>query len=105
MLGSQQLADLKADLLSAQVGGVPWKFVMVPEPIQQLGVNGAADRFEGYYAERNDLLSYIDQNEIQNVAFVAADIHGTLVNDLYHSSTGLPGGTLVLRGDNGLGGV
>ncbi len=98
MLGSQQLADVKADLLSAQGSGVTWKFVMVPEPMQQLGAIGAADRFEGYFSERNDLLSFIDANDIQNVVFVAADIHGTVLNDVNYSSTGFPGGATLPSG-------
>ncbi|MDX2131231.1 MAG: alkaline phosphatase D family protein [Planctomycetota bacterium] len=86
MLGTQQVSDVKAGLLSAQQAGTTWKFVMVPEPIQNLGVLGASDRFEGYAAERNDLLRYIDTNNIENVVFVAADIHGTLVNNLSYQN-------------------
>lgn len=82
LLGQQQLTDLKNDLLAADNNGVTWKFVMVPEPIQNLGVVGASDRFEGYAAERTDLLKFVDDNNIDNVVFVAADIHGTLVNNL-----------------------
>jgi phosphodiesterase/alkaline phosphatase D-like protein len=82
MLGQQQLTDLKADLLQAQNDGVTWKFVMVAEPIQKLGVVGGADRFEGYAAERDALLKFIDVNGIDNVVFVSADIHGTVVNNL-----------------------
>lgn len=82
MLGAQQLADLKAGLAAAQRDGVTWKFVMAPEPIQNLGTLAAADRFEGYAAERNEILRYIDENGIDNVVFVTADLHGTLVNDL-----------------------
>ena len=37
MLGARQVADLKADLLEAQQEGVTWKFIYVPEPIQNLG--------------------------------------------------------------------
>jgi phosphodiesterase/alkaline phosphatase D-like protein len=98
MLGSQQLADLKNDLLAAQSSGVTWKFVMVPEPIQQLGALGSSDRFEGYYSERNNLLAFIDSNDIQNVVFVSADIHGTVLNDLSYSSNGLPSGTQIPTG-------
>ncbi len=90
MLGQRQLADVKAGLLDAQNDGQTWKFVMVPEPIQNLGVLGASDRFEGYAAERSDLLRFIDQNNIENVVFVAADIHGTLVNNLTYQD--FPGG-------------
>lgn len=82
MLGKQQLSDLKADLLKAEQNGVTWKFVMVPEPIQNLGIVAASDRFEGYAAERTEILKFVNQNNIKNVVFVAADIHGTLVNNL-----------------------
>jgi alkaline phosphatase D len=37
MLGNPQLERLEADLLAAQDDGIVWKFVMVPEPIQNLG--------------------------------------------------------------------
>lgn len=89
LLGSQQLADLKADLLAAQQKGITWKFVTVPEPLQNLGPAGAEGRFEGYAAERNDLLKYIADNKIENVVFVAADVHGTIVNNLtYQTAAG-----------------
>lgn len=89
LLGSQQLADLKADLLAAQQKGITWKFVTVPEPMQNLGPAGAEDRFEGYAAERTDLLKYIVDNKITNVVFVAADVHGTIVNNLtYQTAAG-----------------
>lgn len=82
LLGKKQLNRLKADLLAAQQDGVVWKFIAVPEPIQNLGVFGASDRFEGYAAERSELLRYIDENNIKNVVFIAADIHGAIINDL-----------------------
>jgi alkaline phosphatase D len=86
MLGQTQLDRVKADLLSAQQAQTTWKFVMVPEPIQNLGVLNASDRFEGYAAERTNLLKFIDDNNIENVVFVAADIHGTLVNNLTYQN-------------------
>lgn len=82
MLGAAQLADLKADLLRAQSWGITWKFILIPEPAQNLGPLNAGDRFEGYAAERAELLQHIVDNAITNVVFVAADIHGTLVNNL-----------------------
>ncbi len=82
MLGSVQLLDLKADLLAAEKAGVTWKFVIVPEPIQNLGPILGEDRFEGYAAERTDLLRYIDEHNLRNVVFIAADIHCTIVNNL-----------------------
>ncbi len=87
MLGRQQVNDLKADLLAAQHNNVTWKFVAVPEPMQNLGVIGASDRFEGYAAERTEILKFIDDNSINNVVFLSADIHGTLVNNLTYQLT------------------
>ena len=82
LLGSVQLADLKQDLLDAKSQGITWKFVMVPEPIQNIfpGIN--LDAFEGYSKERTEILKFIDKNEINNVVFVAADVHTTFVNNL-----------------------
>ena len=82
MLGQRQLERLKEDLLEDQSRGVLWKFILIPEPVQNLGILLASDRFEGYAAERSDLLRFIDEKAISNVVFVAADIHGTLINDL-----------------------
>ncbi|OQW72536.1 MAG: phosphodiesterase [Proteobacteria bacterium ST_bin11] len=87
MLGKQQVADLKADLLSAEQNNITWKFIAVPEPMQNLGVVGAPDRFEGYAAERTEILKFIDDNKIDNVVFLSADIHGTLVNNLSYQLT------------------
>lgn len=82
MLGARQLADLKAGLQRAQTNDVTWKFVLVPGPIQNLGIFKAHDRYEGYAAERTALLRFIEQNGINNVVFVAAGLHGTVVNNL-----------------------
>jgi myo-inositol-hexaphosphate 3-phosphohydrolase/phosphodiesterase/alkaline phosphatase D-like protein len=82
LLGRQQVADLKQDLLTAQTNGVTWKFIAVPEPIQNFGVINAEDRFEGYAAERSEILKFIDDNQISNVVFLSGDFHGTLVNNL-----------------------
>ncbi len=91
MLGRAQLDALKQDLLDAEAAGVTWKFVMVPEPVQNLGVLAAADRFEGYAAERTELLAFIRERGLRNVVFVAADIHGNLVNNLtYQLGPGAP---------------
>ncbi|MBD2179389.1 phytase [Pseudanabaena sp. FACHB-1998] len=81
-LGRVQVEDLKRDLLQAQKDGVTWKFVNLPEPVQNIGVFGASDRYEGYAAERTEILKFINENKINNVVFIAADIHGTLVNNL-----------------------
>ena len=86
LLGAVQKAELKADLLDAQAQGITWKFVMVPEPIQNLfpGVN--TDAWEGYNAERTELLKFIEDNAIDNVVFVAADVHMTAINNLTYEA-------------------
>jgi len=93
MLGSAQLAELQDDLLFAENEDIVWKFVLVPEPIQNLGPILASDRFEGYAYERTAILSFIEENEIHNVVFVAADIHGTIVNNLAYQRR--PGGPQI----------
>jgi myo-inositol-hexaphosphate 3-phosphohydrolase/phosphodiesterase/alkaline phosphatase D-like protein len=85
LLGAAQLDDLKADLLAAEENGVTWKFVHTPEPIQNLGFFNA-DSWEGYAEERTELLSFIEENDISNVVFVAADIHATFVNNLTYEA-------------------
>jgi uncharacterized repeat protein (TIGR01451 family) len=82
MLGKVQLDDLKRDLIQAQKDGIIWKFIMLSQPIQNLGVAIAADRYEGYAAERTEILKFINDSKISNVVFVTADFHGTLVNNL-----------------------
>ena len=82
LLGAKQLSDLKADLQQAQAAGITWKFVLIPSAIQNLGPFKAEDRYEGYGAERTDLLRFITQNGIDNVVFIAAGLHGTIVNNL-----------------------
>ncbi|MEO1147767.1 MAG: alkaline phosphatase D family protein [Cyanobacteria bacterium J06638_22] len=91
LLGEVQLEDLKRDLLQAEQDGLTWKFIMLPEPIQNLGLQGSADRYEGYAAERAEILAFITENDIDNVVFVASDTNGTLVNNLtYQTAAGAP---------------
>lgn len=84
MLGVPQFNHLKADLLTAQQRGVTWKFIMLPEPIQNFGVLNAQDRYEGYAAERAALIEFLLTNNVTNVVFVTADFHGTIVNNLLY---------------------
>ena len=86
LLGEVQFEDLKQDLLTAEESGITWKFVMLPEPAQNLfpGIN--TDSYEGYLYERAQLLQYIEENNIDNVVFVAADVHMTSVNNLTYQT-------------------
>lgn len=93
MLGATQFADLQADLLAAEVAGVTWKLVLLPEPIQNLGPVLGEDRYEGYSWERTQLLRFIQEHAIRNVVFIAADIHCTIINDLSYQDE--PGGAQI----------
>ncbi len=93
LLGRAQVEDLKADLLDAEANDITWKFITIPEPIQNFGLLNAEDRFEGYAAERNEILQFIDENDIDNVVFMAGDFHGTIVNNLTYQTT--PGGEQI----------
>lgn len=84
MLGSAQLQELLDDLRDAEDRGIIWKFILVPEPIQNLGPVAAPDRFEGYAYERAVILDFIENNCIGNVVFISGDIHGTIANNLVY---------------------
>lgn len=93
LLGEAQLEELIRDVLAAQQAGVTWKFVLVPEPIQNLGPPGGGDRFEGYGWERMRLLRTLHEAGVTNLVFIAADIHGTIVNNLTYQEH--PGGPQI----------
>ena len=86
MIGQPQLAALKADLLAAHKAGITWKFIMIPEPIQQMGWFGGVDRWEGYALERSEVLKFIEDNSIRNVVFITADVHTTFINNLTYQT-------------------
>lgn len=85
-LGLTQLADLQRDLLDAHERGIMWKFIMIPEPMQQFGWFSGDDRWEGYALERTAILEFIENNEIRNVVWVAADIHSTFINNVTYQT-------------------
>lgn len=91
MLGAAQLEQLKNDLLAAENSGVTWKFVMSTVPMQHFGIPVAGERWEGFAAERTELLRFIDENDIDNVVFVTGDFHGNVVNNVtYQEGFGQP---------------
>ena len=56
-----------------------WKVIMNEMPIQQYYAL-PYDRWEGYEAERQELLRHLRDN-VRNVVFLTTDVHATLVND------------------------
>jgi phosphodiesterase/alkaline phosphatase D-like protein len=59
-----------------------FKFVVNELPIQQFWAL-PYDRWEGYAAEREEILNFIRDNAIENVVFLATDIHANLANDVF----------------------
>lgn len=86
MLGPVQKAAFKAALL---VSTAKFKFVVNEVPIQQFYVQ-PYDRWEGYGAERNELLAFIRDNGIENVIFLTTDMHANLISNVFIDRFGAP---------------
>jgi phosphodiesterase/alkaline phosphatase D-like protein len=78
MLGPVQKAQLKTDLLNSTA---THKFIISELAWQQWWAL-PYDRWEGYGAERSEMLNFIRNNGIDNVAFLTTDNHGTLQNQV-----------------------
>jgi alkaline phosphatase D len=78
LLGPVQKAQLLTDLAASTAR---WKVLVSQEPVQQFHIN-PYDRYEGYAAERAQLLTFIQQNGIGGVQFLSTDIHATLLNQV-----------------------
>jgi alkaline phosphatase D len=76
MLGPVQKAQFKSDLLNSTA---QYKLVVSQDPIQQFFVL-PYDRWEGYPAERSEVLNFIRNNGIDNTLFLTTDTHATLQN-------------------------
>jgi alkaline phosphatase D len=79
LLGPVQKAQLKSDLLSSTA---QYKLIVSQDPIQQFFVL-PYDRWEGYPAERSEVLNFIRNNGIDNTLFVTTDLHATLQNQVF----------------------
>jgi alkaline phosphatase D len=77
ILGRRQLERLKRALVSSTAR---FKVIVNEVPIQQFYVN-PYDRWEGYGAEREELLRFLREN-VKNVVFITTDIHSTFINDV-----------------------
>jgi phosphodiesterase/alkaline phosphatase D-like protein len=79
LMGPAQKAQFKQDLANSTA---THKFVLGQEPIQQFHVL-PYDRYEGYAAERTEILQFIQNNGIDNVSFLSTDTHATLQNEVF----------------------
>ncbi len=78
MLGPAQKQWL---LQSLHRSDATWKLIATSVPIQEFFAL-PYDRWEGYAAERAEILAFIRAAGIKNVVWLAADTHAVLVNDV-----------------------
>lgn len=74
MLGADQKAWLKEALRNSTA---TWKVIVNAVPVQEL-VALPYDRWEGYAAERRELLEFIRDEDISNVVFLTTDFHANI---------------------------
>ena len=77
MLGKPQLARFMNDIKRSKA---KFKVIMNEIPIQKMYFV-PYDRWEGYNAEREALLTFLQAN-VKNVVFLTTDLHATLINDV-----------------------
>lgn len=76
-LGAAQKQWLKDGL---QNSTAKFKFIMNGPLISTL-IFVPYDRWDGYTAERQEMIDFIKDNDIRNVIFLSTDIHAAIVND------------------------
>ena len=79
MLGSEQKQMFKDALLSSNA---KFKFVITSISIQQTFAL-PYDSWEGYGAERSEILNFIKDEGIKNVIFLTTDLHLNLMNEVF----------------------
>jgi len=75
-LGREQMEWLKQSLRSSTA---KFKFIVNEVAISELLLL-PYDRWEGYAAERRELLDFLENNDIKNVIFLTTDLHASIVN-------------------------
>ena len=83
MLGGRQYAAFTKAIARSTA---TWKVIVNEVPIQQYYAL-PYDRWEGYAAERERLLRFLQAN-VRNVVFLATDTHANLVNEVRHRTLG-----------------
>jgi len=88
LLGPVQKAQLLSDLQNSTAS---YKYVVSEDPIQQFYAL-PYDRWEGYGADRTDVLNTIRNNGVSNVLFLTTDSHATIQNQVFQSRFNPAGG-------------
>ncbi|MBI3997798.1 MAG: alkaline phosphatase D family protein [Armatimonadetes bacterium] len=84
LLGPEQKTWLLQGLQRSQA---TWKFIVSQVPIQEFFAS-PYDRWEGYAAERAEVLNAIRAGNIKNIVWLSADTHAVLVNDIWLGTFG-----------------
>jgi phosphodiesterase/alkaline phosphatase D-like protein len=74
MLGDEQKRFLFDRLLNSQA---TWRVIVNEVPVQAY-LALPYDRWEGYAAEREEILRFIRDNNIRNVVFLTTDVHANI---------------------------
>jgi alkaline phosphatase D len=85
MLGAAQYAAFTKAIKASKA---TWKVIVNEVPIQQYYAL-PYDRWEGYAAERERLLRFLQAN-VKNVVFLATDTHANLVNEVRYKTLASP---------------
>ncbi len=83
MLGARQYAAFTSAI---EASTATWKVIVNEVPIQQYYAL-PYDRWEGYAAERDRLLRFL-QESVKNVVFLTTDTHGNLINEVRFRTLG-----------------
>jgi 3-phytase/alkaline phosphatase D len=88
LLGPVQKAQFEQDLANSTA---QYKMVVNEDPIMQFYAL-PYDRWEGYGADRSEILNFIRNNGIDNVLFLTTDSHATIQNQVFPSRFNSSGG-------------
>lgn len=87
LLGNDQFTWLETQLLDSTT---QWKIIcqqVMMAPLEILGLPVNADQWDGYNAERNRLVDFIENNNVENPVILTGDIHTSWVNNVPGNST------------------
>ncbi len=83
LLGPVQKAAFEADLAASTA---KFKIVLSEDAVQQFYAL-PYDRWEGYGADRSEILHHIRDNHISNVVFLTTDLHANIANNVFLDKT------------------
>ncbi|KAL2911417.1 hypothetical protein HK105_209114 [Polyrhizophydium stewartii] len=85
IMGPEQEAWFETQLSESQLRGAAWRFVgnqVVFSPIKVLGVPVSVDSWDGYPANRQRVISYLESQSISDTVILTGDIHSSFAFDI-----------------------